>query len=565
MTDHDGPAQSPFNGDLRKGSNAVAAGILVSRLAGLAREIAMARLLGVGVGVEAFKAALRVPNLLQNLLGEGVLSASFVPVYSRMIAAGRRQQARDLAAAVLGILLSITVVIVVGVMIFARPVTRVLAWGFIEGTDRFELTVTLVRIATPGIGVLVVSAWCLAILNAHRRFFLSYVAPALWNLAIITAVVGASIAGLTDTDVATAMAIGALVGSVFQLLIQVPSIIRLNGSISPRLSLRTEGLRTVVARFGQVLAGRGSVQLAGYVDLVAASFLAAGAIAAIGYAQVLYLLPIGLFGMSVAASELPALSTMDHSDRARVAMRLEGGLSRVAFFILPTTVAFVVLGDLVVAAVLSGGRFDGDASLQVGMVLAAYSLGLPASASSRLLQSVLYGVGDAATPARSAAVRVAVAAGVGILLMLPLDAFAVAAGSIERITPATLTIASAAERASSDSLLRLGATGLALGASVGAWVEWWLLRRAVRRRVQPVRMLGSRGSRLLIAALVATTAAVATRHLPLLAQATPRIHGMAAMLLVGVLYVATCRTLRVPEADELTDAWLRIVTSRRLR
>src|SRR5690625_2033066 len=179
--------------ELRRGPTMVARGILASRVTGLLRDVATATFLGVGVGAEALKAALRIPNLLQNLLGEGVLSASFVPVYSRAVAEERDEDAGRLAGAVAGLLFAVASVIVVITVAFAPSITRVLAWGFDPGSTRYELTVTLVRIITPGVGLLVLSAWCLGILNSHRRFFLSYVAPVLWNIAIIVALVTATL------------------------------------------------------------------------------------------------------------------------------------------------------------------------------------------------------------------------------------------------------------------------------------------------------------------------------------------------------------------------------------
>ena len=161
----------------RRPAAVVAAGILSSRLAGLARERAMSNYLGVGPAVDAFRAAMRIPNVLQNLLGEGVLSASFIPVYASALERGDEEEAGRIAGAVAGLLAALAGTLVVIGVVFARPLTSVLAPGFTGET--FELTVTLTRILTPGIGVLVLSAWCLGVLNSHRRFFLSYVAPVL--------------------------------------------------------------------------------------------------------------------------------------------------------------------------------------------------------------------------------------------------------------------------------------------------------------------------------------------------------------------------------------------------
>ncbi len=547
MTDRD-DGSAP---GLRRGSSAVAAGILLSRVSGLLREVVMARLLGTGVGAEAVRAALRVPNLLQNLLGEGVLSASFVPVYSQMIADGRRREAGRLAGAVAGLLLLVVTFVVTLTVVFAEPITRVLAWGFVPGTTRFELTVQLVRIVTPGVGMLVLSAWCLAILNAHRRFFLAYVAPVLWNAAIVVALVTTSMVTLADASLAVALAWGAVIGSTLQFLVQLPAVLRLNGGVGLTLGRGVDGMRVVVRRFGQVLAGRGSVQFAGYIDLFAASLLSFGAVAALGYAQVLYLLPISLFGMSVAASELPTLSTMDHTDRTQVVGRLHAGLARVAFHVFPTTVLFVVAGDLVVAALFGGGRFTSEATVQVGLVLCAYALGLPASTSSRLLQSVLYGTGDARSPAVYSAVRVTVAAAIGVTLMIPLDQVGVSLAGVHLAGPLDWSLASAADRIGPDNLLRLGAVGLALGATVGAWVEFGLLARRTRHVFGPFRRFGPRVGVLLVAGLSTAGIALGVRVAAVNVEVSRRVSGIAVALAVGLAHVVVTRRAGLDEARAL--------------
>lgn len=536
------------NPNLRRNATAVGAGILLSRIAGLVREVVTARLLGTGVGAEAFRAALRVPNLLQNLLGEGVLSASFVPVHARMLAEGRLRDAGRLAGAVAGLLTGVVVLVVTLTVVFAEQITRVLAYGFVPGTERFELTVTLVRIVTPGVGLLVLSAWCLAILNANRRFFLSYVAPALWNVAIVVALVTAATRTLLEAELATAMAFGALAGSALQFGVQLPLVLRLTKGL--RLSMRSSaaGVAEVRRRFLDVLTGRGGVQIAAYVDLLAASLLAFGAVAALGYAQVLYLLPISLFAMSVAAAELPELSTIDHGDRARVVGRLDDALGRVAFFVLPTATAYLVAGDLVIAAVFGGGRFTPDAVVQVGAILAAYGLALPASAASRPLQSVLYGVGDTRTAARFALARVAVAGIVGIAAMLPLDAVAASTDGLRLVDTPGFAVATSELRIGPDNLLRLGAVGLAFGAAVGSWVELMLLRRRTSQLFGAPRLIGHHRRAIVIGCLALASVGVVARMTVDDGLATPRIHALVAMALMGGVYLMVTHLLG---ADEL--------------
>jgi putative peptidoglycan lipid II flippase len=543
----------PAGDDLRRSSTLVAAGILLSRLAGLVRESATGYFLGAGVGAEAFRAALRIPNLLQNLLGEGVLSASFIPVYSKALADRRDEDAGRLAGAVAGLLLVVTSVLVVVGVVFAGPITRVLTPGFVPGTERYELTVTLVRILTPGVGFLVLSAWCLGILNSHRRFFLSYVAPVLWNVAIIGVLVTTALL-LSDGELALAqaMAWGALLGSVLQFAVQLPAVLRHSEGLRLSVSLDVRGVRTVVKRFGQVVAGRGGVQLAGYIDLVVASLLALGAVAALGYAQVLYLLPISLFGMSVAAAELPTLSTMDQRDRPRIVARLDRGLGRVAFFVVPSTVAFVLVGDLVVATIFQGGRFTADDAAQAGVILAVYGFGMLASTSTRLLQSALYGVGDTRNPAIYAIIRVVVSLAIGIAVMFPLDAVQVTQDGFAVVGEVAWQVAPVEDRTGVDNLLRIGAAGLAFGAAVGAWLELWLLRVRTRIVFGATRLGGPHARRILLGGAVAAVVALLVRPALAAAELHPRLEGVLAIAAIGAAYLVVTRLGGVPEARDLT-------------
>ena len=544
----------------RRHSSLVAAGILMSRVSGLAREKLLAYYLGSGFGVDAFRAALRIPNLLQNLLGEGVLSASFIPVYARLVDQGEEERAGRVAGAVAGLLAAVAGALAVVGVVLAEPITRVIALGFPPDSAKFELTVTLVRILTPGVAFLVLSAWCLGILNSHRRFFLSYVAPVLWNAAMIAALVTFGLRGWDDRSLATALAWGAFVGGLLQFLVQLPRVLTLERRLVPSLDWRLPGVRRVLRALGPVVAGRGVVQLSAYVDVLIASFLATGAIAVLGYAQVLYTLPVSLFGMSVAAAELPSLSTMDHADRAAVVRRLEVGAARIAFFVLPSAVGFVVVGDLVVGALYQGGEFSARATTQVWVVLAAYAVGLLASTQSRLLQSALYGVGDTRRPAIYAAVRVVASAAVGMVLMLQFDQFQALADGVQRIGELpSFAFADESARDARENLFRLGAVGLAAGASVGAWLEYSLLRRRVADRFGEVRTAGGALRPIVLAATAAGLVALGLR--PLLAGFHPLIGGPVVVAAAAITHVGVAAGLGVDEASDWL-ARLRRVTRR---
>jgi putative peptidoglycan lipid II flippase len=550
-----GPTQDPAATPLGRHARAVAAGILLSRVAGLVREKVIAFHLGAGLGAEAFRAALRIPNLLQNLLGDGVLSAAFVPSYTRAVAEGREEDAGRLAAAVASLLVLVTGVLVTVGILFAAPLTRVLTPGFPVGSAKYELTVALVRILTPSLGFLVLSAWALGVLSAHRRFFRAYVAPVLWNAAIITAVSIAALRGAAEIELTRALALGALVGAALQFLVQLPAVLRLVALRRGGLR-RSADLRQVLRSAGAAVAGRGVVQLSAYADLVLASLLAAGAVAAIGYAQVLYLLPVSLFGMSVAAASLPELSTSGRADPTAARQHLATASQRVAALVVPTAAVFLLLGDKVVAALFEGGAFRAAETRQVAAVLAAYSLGLVATTQSRVLQSALYGLDDARTPARVATVRVLIGTTVGVAAMLVLDGWRLDAGGPVRLGPPGLP--SEALRAAEGSLLRLGAVGLALGASIGAWIEFWLLRRAVRRHAL-LPVTGDAWRRLLLAAAVIPPVSLLSRDLAgwltgLVGDLPAVVDSAVTLAPVAIAFLVAARLLRVEGLPELLRA-----------
>jgi putative peptidoglycan lipid II flippase len=463
----------------RRSSFLVAAGILLSRFAGLIREIAISAYLGVGGAADAFKAALRIPNLLQNLLGEGVLSASFIPVYARVLEEDRRE-AGKLAGAIAGLLSALTGVLVIAGMVLAEPLTRLLTPGF-EGA-RFDLAVSLLRIMFPGVGFLVLSAWCLGVLNSHRQFFLSYVAPVLWNAAQIAAVVATGLAGWADRDIATALAWGVVVGGVLQLCIQLPAVRRVTGGVRLSLDRSSRAVREVLSRFGPVVIGRGVVQLVSYVDLVLASLLAVGAVSALTYAQVLYLLPISVFGMAVAAAELPELSRLRAEGRGAIRDRVVEGMDRIVFYVAPTMALYITAGDVVVGVLLERGEFTAADTRLVWFTVAAFALGLLGTTRSRLLQNGLYALDRSVIVARIAVLRVALAAILGALFMFPLDRYVIVGSDLERANgfwgplPDSLRLATAAGP-------RLGVVGLALAAAISSWVEYRVLRSALEWRV----------------------------------------------------------------------------------
>jgi putative peptidoglycan lipid II flippase len=464
----------------------VAAGILVSRLVGLGRQKLFAHVLGNGLEAAAYAAATRIPNVLQNLLGEGVLSASFIPVYAGLRAKKDEESARAVAGAVFGLLaVLVSGLVLVGVLAAPLLVT-VIAPGY-EGSSR-ELTISLVRLLFPGTGVLVLSAWCLGVLNSHRKFFLSYAAPVVWNGFIIAALVG--FRGEGRETVVTWAAWGNVAGSVAQFTVQLPGVFRLLGRFSPRPSLALPSVREVLTGFMPAVMARGVVQVSAWVDTAYASLISERAVAALSYAQTIALMPISLFGMAISAAELPAMSeeaVKAHGERtAALKERLRAGLERLAFFVVPSAVGFLVAGDLISGALLESGAFRAADSRFTWYILIGAGAALWAQTSGRLYSSAFYALKDTRTPLKLAALRV----GLGVAL----GYYAV------RVLPRQLGLPA-----------HLGAVFITLTTGVTAWLEMESLKRALSRRLGEMPGVAAQLGKVGVAALIAGAATLGAK------------------------------------------------------
>jgi putative peptidoglycan lipid II flippase len=404
-----------MGGSAGRSAALVAAGIFISRILGFVRERAFAHYFGNAAAADAVRAALKIPNAIRNLLGEGTLSASFIPVYSRLLESEDPRAARSLAGAVASLLLVASAAGALLGIAFAPVVTRVVAPGFDEPTHR--LTVTLVRILFPMSGLLILAAWCLGVLSSHRRFFLPYAAPTLWNVAQIAVMVGLG-GMLAGGKLAVWLAWGTLAGALLQLGVQVPSALRLAGGVRFSPTLEATGVRDVLRGWTPVVIGAGVVQISSVVDTQLASLLGPGAVASLGYAQLLTNLPIALFGTSIAAAALPEFSR-DAGAAAPDVLRARLGeaFRRVAFLVLPSAFAFAALGSPVVSVLFETGRFGAEDTALVTGVLAAYSLGLVGYATVKLFASAFYALGDTRTPVAVASGSVVLSVALALLLM----------------------------------------------------------------------------------------------------------------------------------------------------
>lgn len=439
------------------GAIQVAVGIFLSRIMGLVRLRALAHFLGDSAAGDAFYAALKIPNFPQNLLGEGVLSASFIPVYANLIAKDKKEEAGQVAGAILALLAIIVSFIVIFGVWLTPQFIEIVAPGF--DLERKLLTISLVRIIFPGTGLLVLSAWCLGILNSHGRFFLSYVAPVVSNISVIIAL----ILFRHETNLnqlAIYASWGLVLGSLLQFLVQLPSSLKLINYLKLNLNIKLNSIREILKNFVPVVFSRGVVQLSAYIDSILASYLPSGAVAVLGYTQAIYMLPISLFGMSVSAAELPTMSKSfgDPDFSQRLQKRINDSSRKIAFFVIPTVAGFLLLGDVIASLLFQTGQFDEQTSSYVWMVLGGSAIGLLASTLGRLYSSAFYSLRDTKTPLKYSMIRVFLTTGFGYIAALKL--------------PVLLSVD-----------LKWGTAFLTASSGFAGWIEFYLLRRKLNQLI----------------------------------------------------------------------------------
>jgi putative peptidoglycan lipid II flippase len=352
----------------------------------------------------------------------------------------------------------------------------------------------------------------------------------MWNAAMIATLV--IFGGSALPRLAVLLAWGSVVGSALQVAVQLPIVLRIAPDLKFALDVASDHVRTVVRNFVPVFISRGVVQVSAYVDALIASFLPTGAVAALTNAQLLYTLPVSLFGMSVSAAELPAMSGALGSDpegSETIRKRLNSGLGQIAFFVVPSAMAFLALGDVVAAALFQTGRFRHDDAIKVWGILAGSSIGLLASTLGRLYSSTYYALRDTRTPLRYALLRVFLTTLLGYFFAIPL--------------PRMLGIPSI-----------WGAAGLTASAGLAGWVEMLMLRRTLNSRIGHTGLEARYVIRLWSAAIAGAALAW------LVKMVLPNMHpALSAVFVLGtysLVFMGVALFFRIPEAAAL---WRRVL------
>lgn len=402
-------------GKLARPIAGVSAATLISRLLGYARDMLIANFFGAGLIADAFFVAYRIPNLFRRLLGEGALSASFIPVFTDYLANKPEPESKNLVS-IFSTLFLIVLLVLVGIGILIAPwIVTVIAPGFRGIPEKFKLTIELTRIMFPFMLAIGLSALALGILNSLRNFFIPALAPAILNLVAIGFLL--TVCPLFEHPI-RGLAIGIVAGGFAQFLFQFPSVVKRGYLKCPGFSLGHAGVKKIGLLMAPAAWGLSINQVNVFVDTICASLLIQGSVSALYYANRLMQLPLALFGTAAVTVALPTMSRYAaEQDLSGLKKMLLSSLRLTLFAVIPASVGLIVLGEPIVRLLFEHGKFTAQATGLTTWALGFYALGIFAFAGVRLFAAAFYALKDTATPVKIASLAMIVNIGLNILLM----------------------------------------------------------------------------------------------------------------------------------------------------
>lgn len=373
---------------------------LLSRILGYVRDTAIARVFGAGLATDAFFVAFKIPNFLRRLFAEGAFSQAFVPILGEYKNRRGEAELHDLIDYVSGMLaLALFVVTLIGVL--AAPwIIYVSAPGFAHNTDKFNLTVELLRITFPYIFFISLTALAGGILNTFSRFAVPAFTPVLLNLSFITFTLW-----LTPyfNPPARALAWAVFAGGVLQLVFQVPFLMRLRALPRFRLNFKHEGMRRVLRQMGPALFGVSVAQISLLLNVIFASFLLTGSVSWLYYADRLMEFPAGMLGVALGTILLPSLSKhYANKSPDEYSALLDWGLRLTMMLTVPAAVGLALLALPLVTTLFMHGAFSAADAEATRAALMAYSIGLLGLILVKVLAPAFYARQDIRTPVKIA-------------------------------------------------------------------------------------------------------------------------------------------------------------------
>jgi putative peptidoglycan lipid II flippase len=447
--------QSASKETIAKSAGRISGATTVSRILGLARDSIFAAFFGTSYVADAFQVAFLIPNFLRRVLGEGTLNASYVPVYTHYLHREGDKTAIDLAAKVFSVLIVVTGLVVLLGMVFADPIARLYAFGWRDSVQTFNLTVKLTRILFPYIFFVALAALAGGTLNSRGYFGIPALAPAFLNISLIaTAFTVMRLASGSGEAMITIFSIGALIGGVLQVLVQLPQLLRTGHRLRFRPDFKDEGVRWIGKLMVPGMLAFAVTQINTLVDTLLATTLPEGSVTALRLGNRIAIQPLGIFGVAITTAALPTLAAhAAKEDKARLVEDFAFSTRLILAFLIPSGVAMMVMARPVVRLLFERGEFSAARSTPLTVsALMYYAAGLFAYGGIKAVTQAFYSIKDTVTP-----MKVAV---VSVVLNVVLDLI----------------------------LVRyLGLIGLALATSVTATAGFVLLSLLLRRKLGDIR------------------------------------------------------------------------------
>jgi len=373
---------------------------MFSRILGFVRDNIIARIFGAGIEADAFFVAFKLPNLLRRIFAEGAFAQAFVPILAEYKEQNKNEQTRLFVAFIAGLLtLSLAVITLMGI-ICAPYLVLVSAPGFAQNAEQFSITVNLLRITFPYIFLISLSSYASSILNTWNIFSVPALAPTLLNLSFIGCAL--LLAPMLDVPI-MALAYAVIIGGFLQLIYQLPFLAKIGMLVLPRFNLRDKGVWKVLKNMSYAVIGVSATQISLLINTIFASFLTAGSVSWMYYADRLMELPAGVLGVALGTLLLPSLSkTYAQNNLENYHKLLNWGLRLCILLSVPCAVGLMLLAEPITITLFKYGKFSEVDVLMTQRALMAYAVGLIALLLIKVLAPGFYARQNVKTPVKIA-------------------------------------------------------------------------------------------------------------------------------------------------------------------
>jgi putative peptidoglycan lipid II flippase len=401
-----------------KAAGQMSTATFLSRVTGFIRDIVLAKMFGASALTDAFFVAFRIPNLLRELFAEGSISAAFVPVFTEYLTKEGRGGAEKLAGVVLAFLLSVLIIVCLLGILLAPYIVSIVAPGFMKDPEKFSLTIKLTKIMFPFLLFVSLAALAMGILNSLRSFFIPALAPAFFNLALITS---ALFLAPNFSVPILAIGLGVTIGGALQYGVQIVAIVKQRFNLKPIFSFSHPGLKKILLLVLPAVTGMSVNQINIFLNNVFVSYLSEGSATFLYYGLRLVHFPIGIFGVAMAMAVLPSLSEQATKGNMNELRDTFSFSLRLLFFMtIPAMAGLIALSGPIVNILFQRGQFTYEAATGTVYALLFYSSGLWAFVGVRVVVSTFYSLQDTKTPLKIAILSVLTNIFFSIILMGPL-------------------------------------------------------------------------------------------------------------------------------------------------